>query len=100
MTAHLEPTNPRRINLLWRTAIEDLRTELPLSFPVRVQRRALKDAWGLATFVPLTDGGGRFGITVAPHPYFNFMLDVLCHEWAHALDWFSTQEPGTDHGDT
>jgi len=100
MTKGLDPTDPRRQEVLWRTAVEDLRTELPLDYPVRVQRREVKDAWGLATFIPDKDGEGRFAITVAPHQSFNFMLDVLVHEWAHILDWFSTHEPGVDHGDT
>lgn len=91
-----EPSS-KRAEYLWKTALEDLRSEYPPEYPVWVQRRVLRDHWGLCSFNSETE---RFSIAVAPHPSFNFMLEVLIHEWAHMLDWFSTQEPGTDHGDT
>jgi hypothetical protein len=99
MTLHLEPTTLARAEYLWRTAIDDLKTEYPPEYPVLVRRRSLKSEWGRATFIP-KGNGGVFSITIQPHPAFSFMLEVLIHEYAHVLDWFSTPEPGTDHGDT
>lgn len=92
----LEPS-PARRRQLWRDALEELRTEWPAPYPVRVQRRQLRDSWGTCQ---LLEKPKRFVITIDPRAQFSFQLMILAHEWAHALDWESTQEHGTDHGDT
>ena len=80
--------------------MEDLRTELPLALPVRVCRVSLKDCWGKIDLVEDEDGKpSRFVICVHREANLNFQIDILIHEWAHALDWFNSQTPGTDHDD-
>ena len=73
-----------------RSALKELRTEIPPEHPVMVRRAELVDSWGECRFI---DGD---------KPHFLIKLDkslsgpglihVLIHEWAHALTWSSRSE--------
>ena len=94
MTELFEPT-PQRRKVLWAAAIEDLKTECPLLFPVTVRRVPLSD---LAS-CDLLDSGDkhRFAISIHRDAGFQYQLYLLVHEWAHAMTWMMVDNPGTDH---
>ena len=93
MTRHLEP-DPHNSGKVWDDALKALREECPPLYPVWVVRLKQTDSWGMCTFEPDRE---RFVIVVQPHESLSYMLDLLIHEWAHAMDWFSPEDGDTDH---
>lgn len=93
MTRHLEP-DPHNLTAVWEDALKSLREECPPRYPVWVVRKKLNDQWGYCEF---DEAKGRFLIVLNSTAHPNFMLDLLIHEWAHAMDWFSPEDGDTDH---
>lgn len=94
MTRSLEP-HPHNAASIWADALEHLRDDCPTRYPVRVVRRKLKDSWGWCEF---QEDKQEFLIVIHPTTSPNWSLELLIHEWAHAMDWFSAEDPETDHG--
>ena len=88
---------PERAEKIWRRSLHLLRVEHPPGAPVFVSRRPLKDAWATCYYMPVRH---RLVITVDPRVEdINIMLQLLVHEWAHAVSWFDEgTAPGRDHG--
>ena len=93
MSYHLDPS-PDRAAFLWKQAIEDLRTECNPGYPVTVVRRVLKQQCALCVFEK-----SRFRLTIDSNASFQHQLDLLLHEWAHAMSWFAPELEKTDHPD-
>ncbi len=96
LTRSLEPL-PLNAASVWNDALTALREDCPTSYPVKVIRRKLEDCWGWCEF---NEARQEFLIVIHPTTSPNFSLELLIHEWAHAMDWFSVGEADTDHGAT
>lgn len=92
---------PAKDERLWRTAIEDLRTECPPLYPVRVSRRRIpNDTQARCKFVPKPGSKSYFLIQIQPDLDFQYQIELLIHEWAHAMAWFAPETGDkTDHPD-
>jgi hypothetical protein len=92
--------SPKRRKVLWRDALEDLRTECPVQLPVKVSRRALPTTLhGKCTLIEPPGGQPYFSIVVEKTLHIDWQLEILMHEWAHALSWFAPPQSNTDHPD-
>lgn len=69
---------------LFQALIRTLRKYIPPAYPVSVRRIALKNTEGLCW-----KQGKKFYINIDKQLSESRAMDVLVHEWAHALAWNS-----------
>ena len=80
----------------FREALETLKYECPLPVPVTVQRVKIRD-FGDCDLRTRKDGSKAFVVRVNTRMSKVQQVDVLIHEWSHALAW--SEDPAVDaHG--
>jgi hypothetical protein len=63
-----------------------VKREFPLQYPVKIISKKIKKNRGATTF-----DGKMFRVYIDSGLQFDVKIDILIHEWAHALTWFGAQ---------
>tara|TARA_R100000458_G_C8278175_1_gene254049 strand:- start:1648 stop:1995 length:348 start_codon:yes stop_codon:yes gene_type:complete len=83
----------------WREAVTILRHECPPHYPVKARRvKVPDDIYGDTDLKELKNGKRFFMIRVSQELSKAETLEVLVHEWAHAISWTSGHGRIRDHG--
>lgn len=82
----------------FRVLLSELRERCPPVLPVKVRRKALKEAHGLSSLVRTKDGKpSYFLIEIEKTLCWVAVKLILIHEWAHCLCWIEGVNSLTDH---
>jgi hypothetical protein len=93
----------KRQQRVWRYMINQLKTHFSPGVPVEVKTVDLKGVQGDCVGVMHLGRMTKVVIRVGRKGSFRLKVDILMHEWAHAMEWeanWTDDSPKREHGET